>query len=71
MLEEEAAEEEVSVVVAVEGVLSDCELANAFALMQVSAGLDFEHGLVDLEKDWANVFGKVFALHFRVTESWI
>jgi len=56
MLQEKISEQEVTIVVGVEGILSDGELADAFTLVKVCDRAQLEQGLPNLETNRLNEF---------------
>lgn len=65
MLKEEATEQEVAIVVAVQGVLGDGELADALTLMEVPHWLHLEDGVVYLEGDGLDLLCEFVAGQLR------
>jgi hypothetical protein len=65
MLKEEPTEEEVAIVVSVQRILRNSELANTITLVKVSKWFHIKHGVTDLEGHWLDLLCKVFAFKFR------
>jgi hypothetical protein len=51
MLQEHVSEDEIAVIVSIQGVLRDCELAHALALEEIGLRAQLKKGLADQERD--------------------
>lgn len=67
VFQEEISKQEITIVMWVKRILSDCELAN-FSLMQVSSGAQLEDGLSNLECNRLDFFGDLRAAFATLAE---
>jgi len=71
VFQEKVTEKEVTIVVLIERVFSNSELADSFSLMEISGWAQFEYCLSDLECDRFDLFSNFWAALKTLAESWV
>jgi hypothetical protein len=71
VFQEKITEKEVSIVVLIEWVFSNSELANSLSLMKISSRTQFEYCFSNLKSNRFYLFSNLWAALKALTESWV